>query len=132
MLDPAYFVQFAVSAVAICVMAAVAAWAKIPRPTPPLDEARARELIAGELPEVAIGEVWIDKTGDTAIARSGDEAVVLFRVGDSYAVRQAPWDEVRKARSRDGRVVIAFHDPGAPAATFRLSGERAPFLEVRA
>ena len=38
-LDQAYIIQFAVSAIAIIVLASVAAWARIPRKVAPLDEA---------------------------------------------------------------------------------------------
>lgn len=130
MLDEGYLLQFAVSAVAICVMAAVAAWARIPRPLAPLTEASARALIADELPDAAVEAVWVDAGGQAAVARAGEEGVVLFRVGDGYAVRQAPWAQVRAARAREGRLVIRLGDPGAPAAVFRLDGAAVPFAEA--
>lgn len=129
-MDDAYLIQFAVSAVAICVMAAVAAWARVPRPTPPLTETAARAIIEDELPDLALGAVWVDALGETAVARSGDLGVVLFRVGDSYAVREAPWERVKAARARNDRLMLTFGDPAAPAAFFKLSGGVAPFAEA--
>lgn len=129
-MDQAYLLQFAVSAVAICVMAAVAAWARVPRPTPPLTESAARAIIQDELPDLSLGPVWVDACGDTAVARAGELGVVLFRVGDSYTVREAPWETVKAAKPRKDRLVIAFGDPAAPAAEFKLAGGPAPFAEA--
>ena len=38
-MNPAYAIQLAASAVAVAVLVGLAAWAKIGRPTPPLEEA---------------------------------------------------------------------------------------------
>lgn len=133
-MEQAYIIQFAVSAVAIIVLASVAAWARIPRQVAPLDESSARAVIADELPDTPIERVWIDAVGQAAVAKSGAEAVVLFRVGDGFAVRQAPWSNLAKADARDGRVVIRFGDPAAPAARFQLApgATSTPFSEIAA
>src|SRR5689334_16089998 len=83
-LDQGYAVQFAVSAAAIIVLALVAAWARIPRKVPPLDEGSARAVVADELPDTPIEKVWVDAAGQAAVARAGSEGVVLFRVGDGF------------------------------------------------
>lgn len=133
-MDQGYIVQFAVSIAGIVVLALVAAWARIPRKVASLDESSARAVIAEELPDTLVEKVWVDAAGQAAVAKSGSEGVVLFRVGDGFAVRSAPWAEVAHAAARDGRVVIRFHDPAAPAARFQLSpgATRAPFAEAAA
>lgn len=129
-MDQAYIIQFAVSATAIVILALIAWWAKIPRQVAPLDEASARTLIAEELPDLVVDRVWVDAAGETAVARAGDEGVVLFRVGDGFAVRNLPWAEASRPRLVKGRAVFRFGDPGCPSATFRLSGDRPPFAEA--
>ncbi len=133
-MDQGYIVQFAVSGVAIIVLATLAALARIPRKIPPLDEASARAVIADELPDTPVDRVWVDASGRVAVAKSGSEGVVLFRVGDSFAVRSAPWNDVAQAPVKGEGVVIRFHDPAAPAARFQLApgASRAPFAEVAA
>lgn len=125
-----YAAQFAVSAIAIVVLALVAWWARIPRKVEPLTEASARALIADELPDLRVDRVWVDAAGDTAVAKAGGEGVVLFRVGDSYAVREMPWTQVSRCRLAKGAAVFRFDDPGCPSAAFRLAGERLPFGEA--
>ncbi|MGE5566847.1 MAG: hypothetical protein ACM3YN_11935 [Parcubacteria group bacterium] len=133
-MDQAYIIQFAVSAVAIVVLALVAAWARIPREVAPLDESSARAVIADELPGTPVERVWVDAAGQAAVAKAGSEAIVLFRVGDGFAVRQAPWSKLANADTRNGRVVIRFGDPAAPAAQFQLApgATHAPFSEIAA
>jgi len=128
-MEDGYLIQFVGSAVAIAIMTLIAAWARIPRQTPALDDASARALIADEEPDLALDTVWIDAEGAAAVARAGDEGVVLFRVGDGYAVRTMPWTELAAAIATGGRAVIAFRDPGAPRAVFALpdGAERLPF-----
>jgi hypothetical protein len=130
-MEQGYLLQFAVSAIAIAVLAATAWWARIPRKVEPLDEASARALIKDEDPDVVLERVWVDAAGQTAVAKAGGDGVVLFRVGDGFAVRSLPWAQVAGAVARQGRAVIRFGDVGAPAAAFRLpsGAERAPFAE---
>ncbi len=128
-MEEGYLIQFVGSAAAIAVLTLIAAWARIPRKAPPLDEAAVRALIAVDEPDIALESVWIDAPGRTAVARAGGEGVVLFRVGDCFAVRTMPWNEVASAVAERGRAVIAFHDPGAPKAVFELpkGADRLPF-----
>ena len=129
-MDQGYLIQFAVSAAAIVVLALVAWWARIPREVEPLDEASARALIAEELPDLRVDRIWVDASGETAVARAGEAGVVLFRVGDGYAVRETPWVEVARCRPAKGAAIFRFNDPGCPSAVFRLAGERLPFVEA--
>jgi thiamine biosynthesis lipoprotein ApbE len=127
-MDQATLLQLAGSALAICVLALAAAWARIPRQVGPLDEATARALIAEELPDIAVERLWLDAEGRTAVAKAGGEGVVLFRVGDGFAVRSAAWPQVAGAVVRKGRALIRFGDPAAPVAAFQLGGlQKAPF-----
>jgi len=133
-MEDGYLIQFVGSALAIAVLTLIAAWARIPRKVPVLDEAAARALIADEEPDIAVDEVWVDAEGMTAVARAGDEGLVLFRVGDGFAVRTMPWGEVAQAGASGGRAVIALHDPAAPKAVFQLpkGAERLPFAGASA
>ena len=137
-MDQAYLIQFAVSAAAIVVLALVARWARIPRQVEPFNDASARALIADELPDLRIDRVWVDaaggtavaRAGETGVARAGDEGVVLFRVGDAFTVRTAPWAEITRTRVASGKALFRFDDPGCPSAAFKLAGERLPFAEA--
>lgn len=131
-MDQAYVIQFAVSGAAIIILALVAWWARIPRQVPPLDEASARAVIADELPDLTLDRVWVDASGQTAVARAGDEGVILFRVGDGFAVRNLPWAEVSRPQLMKGRAFFRFDDPGAPTAAFKLTGDQAPFAGAAA
>ncbi|HEX6865754.1 MAG TPA: hypothetical protein VF122_00840 [Caulobacteraceae bacterium] len=128
-MEDGYLIQFVGSAIAIAVLTLIAAWARIPRATPKLDDASARAIIAEDEPDLALDHVWVDAAGLTAVAKAGAEGVVLFRVGDGFAVRTMPWAEVASAAASGDRAVIAFHDPGAPKAVFQLpkGADRLPF-----
>ena len=89
-------------------------------------------MIGEELPDLTLDHVWVDATGETAVARAGDEGVVLFRVGDGFAVRNLPWAQVARPKLAKGRVVFRFDDPGAPGAVFRIAGAQPPFAEAAA
>lgn len=117
----AFLIQTAASLVAISLMVALAAWAKIARPQPPLDETRARALFADDFPDRSLDAVWISTDGAGAIARSGAAALVLVRIGDGYAVRQVPWSRAATAAVGDGRLSLDLGDVAAPRAVLRLS-----------
>jgi hypothetical protein len=119
-LDPAFFTQLALSAAAVGVLVLVAAWAKIARPAGPLDEHRARELLAEEFPNRAIDGIWIGSDGCGALARSGGLALVLCRVGDGFVARQIPWGQAVSATFRGGRLSIDLSDIAAPRAVIAL------------
>jgi len=107
---------FAASLVAVLALVGLAAWARIAAPTPPLDEAAARAVLAEEFPGDTVSALWLASDGTGAVARAGDKALVLVRVGDAYAARRLPWSAARDATIIDGRLVL----PGADAATPRL------------
>ncbi len=110
------------SAAAVALMVAVAAWANIPRPVPALDEASARAALADEFPDNAPGQLWIAADGRGVIARDGDKALVLFRLGDSWVARTLAWADVIRAPVRGGKVHLRLRDPAAPFAALTVSG----------
>ena len=121
MLSQAFLIQVAVSGVAVAGLVALAAWARIARPLPPLDEASARVLMAEEFPARSLERVWVAADGAGALAKSGAMALVLFRAGDGYAARQVPWERARSAPVRDGRLRLDLADVTAPRAAIALT-----------
>jgi hypothetical protein len=111
-----------VSVVGVGVMIAAAWWAGIPRPTPPLDDPAARALLAVEFPDSPVDELWIASDGGGAVARSGAEALVIYRAGDGYVARSLPWDDALASPVQSGQVRFSFGDVGAPRARLAVSG----------
>jgi len=120
-MNEAFFVQLALSAAAVGVLVAVAAWAKIAKPVGPLDEHKARQLLAQEFPGRTVDAVWIASDGCGAMAKSGGLALVICRVGDGFALRQIPWPQAVAATFRNGRLKINLDDVAAPAAVIAFS-----------
>ncbi len=120
----AFLLQFVGSLIAVALLVALAAWAKIARHAPALDETRARALLAGEFPDQAVGPVWVAADGRSAVARAGDQALLLAAIGDGWVSRTAPWSAVVGARRRGEHVLLATGDSAAP--TMRLHAERWP------
>ena len=110
------------SAVAVALMVAVAAWARIARPSPALDEVAARAMLAAEFPDHAPTRLWIAADGGGVIARDGVRALVLFRLGDSWVSRALAWDDAVRAPVRAGKVRLRLRDPAAPVAALAVSG----------
>jgi len=110
------------SAVAVGVMVAIAAWARIARPVAPLDEPAARALLASEFPDNRPGFVWIAADGAGLIARDGETALVLYRLGDSWVGRTLRWEDALAARVVRGAVRLKLRDPAAPIARLAVSG----------
>lgn len=115
-----FLAQFALSAVAIGVMVALAAWARIARPLAPLDDARARALLAEEFPGHPIDALWVGADGAGALAKSGALGLIVCRIGDGYAARQTTWAQVLSARFKDGKLSVDLGDAGAPRALIAL------------
>lgn len=128
-MDKAQLIQLLGSAAAIAVMVLLTAWARIARPTPRLDERGARELLAVEFPDEPVDALWIAGDGAGLVARSGDQALVLWRKGDGYVARETPLDRLGEARLVDGRVRLKLGD-GAPRLT--VPGGVWPPVELRA
>lgn len=110
------------SFVAVAAMVAFAAWARIARPTAPLDEASARALLTAEFPDHDVSEVWLAADGFGVVGRSGAEALVLYRLGDSWVARTLAWDRALTAPVRGGKVHLPLGDVAAPTAKLAVSG----------
>jgi len=120
-LNQAFLIQLIGSAVAVAALVGIAAWARIARPQPPLDDATARALLADEFPSRPIEALWLAVDGKGALARSGELALVLSRIGDGHVARQIPWRSALDARVSAGRLVLELHDVGAPRAMLALA-----------
>lgn len=119
-MNAGFFVQLALSTAAVGVLVGVAAWAKIARPVGPLDEHKARELLAQEFPGRTVEGLWIASDGCGALAKSGGLALVVCRVGDGFALRQIPWPQAVAATFRNGRLTVNLGDAAAPTAVIAL------------
>ena len=111
-------IQLLGSAVAVSLLVAIAAWARISRATPPLDAEGARALLAVEFPDDVIDALWIAADGAGLIARSGDRALVLWRKGDGYVARETAWTNAVAATVDKGRLKLKIAD-GAPRLTLK-------------
>jgi hypothetical protein len=116
----AFLLQTGASLVSIALLVALAAWAKIARPTPPLDQAAIAELLAFEAPGAPIDGVWFAADRRGAIVRSGSQALLITTAGDGYVTRSMPWSEAASALPKDGVVTFRLADIGAPRASFTL------------
>ena len=120
-MDDAFFVQMAASAAAVGLLVALAAWAKIAKPVGPLDEHKARALLAEEFPTRTVEAVWIASDGCGALAKSNGLALVICRVGDGFALRQIPWPQAVAATFKDGKLRVNLDDVAAPAAVIAFT-----------
>ncbi|PLR26548.1 hypothetical protein SGCZBJ_09410 [Caulobacter zeae] len=128
-MNNALLIQLLGSALAVALLVGLSAWARIARPSPPLDEVAARALLAEEFPDHRAEAVWIAGDAAAVVARAGDLALVLWRKGDGYVARSAAWRDVVAASPADGRVRLAAVD-GAPR--LRLGERPWPPLEAAA
>jgi hypothetical protein len=120
-LDKEFIIQQAVSVVGVLVLIALAGWAKIGRRLDDLDEARARALFADEFPKAHVDAVWLADDGKGAVAKAGDQALILTALGDGYVARAAPWTEVAAATPKAGRLSIRLKDIAAPRVSVAMA-----------
>lgn len=118
----AVLLQLTASAVLVAFMILVAGLARIARPAAPLDEASARTLLAGEFPDLSPDYLWIAGDGAGVIARAGEDALVVYRLGDSWVARAMPWRLALMAPVKRGKVLLKLRDPAAPLARLTVSG----------
>jgi hypothetical protein len=116
----AFYIQLAASGVAVALLVGLVAWAKIAKPAGPLDEARARALLAAEFPGRKLDGLWVASNGAGALARSGGLALVLCQVGDGFAARQIPWAQAIAASFKNGVLCVDLADVSAPKAFLTL------------
>lgn len=117
----AFLIQTLGSLVAVLLLAGLAWWAKIARAAPDLDADNARVLLAEEFPDHAIGPVWIAADKCCAVARSGDEALILYRSGDGHVARHMPWARLAEGKAAGGFVQLRLGDVTAPRTRFALA-----------
>ena len=115
----------AASAVAITLLVALAAWARIARPSPALDDAQVRDICAHEFPGQSLDQVWIAADRQGAIVRSGAEALLIFRLGDGFVSRSVTWSQALDARVEAGQLILRLNDIGAPRVRFVVSDDAA-------
>lgn len=117
----AALIQLAVSALAVAMMTGIAWLATRGRGAPPLDEAEALRWLAVEFPDQPLDGLWLAADGRGAVARSGDDALVLARMGDGYVARKVAWRAAAGAAAKGGRVRIPFGDFAAPRASLAFA-----------
>jgi hypothetical protein len=123
-LDKALLIQLLGSVVAVALLVAVAAWARIARPTPPLDADEAMTLLAVEFPDDSIDALWIAADGAGLAARSGERVLIVWRKGDGYVARDLPWTVALAVRPADG--LLTFRTAGGVARLALRDGEAWP------
>jgi hypothetical protein len=116
-----FVIKQTVSVVGVLILIALAWWAKIPRKLDPLDEARARALLTDEFPRASIDTVWLAADGQGAIAKAGDDGLILTAMGDGYVARSTRWADLQEATPKNGRLSIRLRDFGAPRVTVTLA-----------
>lgn len=126
-MDKALLIQLGGSVVAVALLVAVAAWLGAARPTPPLDVEAARSLLAVEFPDHKPTALWVAADGAGLIARENDQALVIWRRGDGYVAREAPWRDISDLRPSHGRLSIRVGD-GRPV--FAVADDRWPPEEL--
>ncbi len=120
-----FLVQLGGSAVSILVLVLLSAWARIARPTPALDGTTVRPLILDEFPQAEPDSIWFAADGASAVAKAGEEALIIFRLGDGFVTRATPWAQLAKARRTGDQVDIRLNDPAAPRIRLRLDADAA-------
>ena len=104
--------------VAILLLAGLASWAKIARGPPAARRRqRARRCWPRSFPITRSVAVWIAGGQVRAVARSGDQALILYRSGDGHVARQMRLERGWRRRGRQGGVVrFGCGDVAAPRA----------------
>ncbi len=116
----AFLIQLLASALAVSALVGLAAWLGVPREAPLLDEAHARRLLAEEFPEADLQRLWVAPDGVSALARTGAAALIVYRAGDGYVIRSAPWSSVGAGAVKNGRATLTLDDVAAPRVRFTL------------
>jgi hypothetical protein len=119
-MNAAALIQLAISAAAVAAMVGLAALATRGRGASPLDDAMAHRWLADEFPGLKIDGLWIGADGRGALARSGEAALILSRMGDGYAARKITWRAAAQAPVKDGRLILSLADFGAPKVALAL------------
>jgi hypothetical protein len=121
-LSQTFVVQVALSAAALALLLALAFWAKLAKPMPPLGDERARDLLQEAFPSRVLERIWVSVDGRGAVAKSGAAALVLYETNEGYVTRHIPWAQAVAASFRDGVVRLDLSDVSAPEVRLALQG----------
>jgi len=129
-----FVIQTTVSAAAIAGLVVLVAWARIAAARPALDTQSARAVLAEEFPDAEIEGVWTAADGRSALAKAGDQALIVYLRGDDYVSRVLGWDKAAMAPVETGAVRLPFNDITAPTVRLALGANGAwpPALEATA
>jgi hypothetical protein len=116
----AYLIQTAASAAAILALAGLAWRFGVARHPEVLTKDQARALLAQEFPGLTFGPIWLAPDGCSALARSQDEALILYAVGDGHLARAVPWAVLTEGQTKGAKVVVRMPDRTAPRAAFAV------------
>jgi hypothetical protein len=89
-MSAAFLIQLLISAVAVAVMVGLAAWIGVPKVIGGMTEAQVQAVLADDHPDMPIDRISIAPDGKSAIATSGERALLVKRVGDGHAVQIVP------------------------------------------
>ena len=119
-MDDPFLEQIVWSGLAFIVLVGAAPWASLCKPTGPLNELRARGLLAEAFPHRTVESVWLGADGKAALAKSGALALIVCAVGEGFVVRQIPWAQALSRSFRSGSIKIDLSDDAAPPALISL------------
>lgn len=122
-MSAAFLIQLVISAVAVAALVGLAAWLGVPRVKGPMTDDAVRTILAEEFPDDPVGGIWLAQDGLSAVARSGDQALIIYRVGDGHVTRAAPFREMALKRRGGGMAVIHLGDVAAPRVRIALSDD---------
>lgn len=120
-MDNEFVMRQVVSVVGVTILIALAWWARIPRKLDQLDETRARALLADEFPKAVIETVWLAADGQGAIAKAGDDGLILTAMGDGYVARSTRWADLQGATPKNGKLSIRLKDFAAPSIVVAMA-----------
>jgi hypothetical protein len=112
--DKGFWIQTIASLIAVAVLI-IAAWAaRVSRPFSPLDPERARSLLAVEFPGKEPQQIWTGAGGHCVIAKAGDQALLIWRLGDGWVARQTDWPSLGNAKRDRDHIQLSLNDLTAP------------------
>lgn len=110
-MEKAFLIQLAGSLAAVAALVGLAAWARISRAVDPLTPEAAEGLLAEEFPGRPFDQLWIARDGASALARSGDKALAVVRLGDGFVARAVAWNDLAQD---EGDIVLRLPETAAP------------------
>lgn len=123
------------SLLAIGLLVLVARWIGRPRPLNPRDADLARALFAQAFPDARPGGVNLAKDRNRAIARWGEDALLVHRAGDGWVCCPIPWSWVDGADKTPRRPsslspIRLRRGLGSPSGQAKTGRPRRPWLDA--